>query len=213
MKSKPEYQCQVLGDSCLIFLFFDHISTENTQFILSLFRSLSSEKDFLDLVPAYCDIAIHFNPLLHTEQEVRIIVDQHLSKLEVKQDFLEKVHRLAVLYDGADLQRVSELTNLDEKEIVRRHSMVQYRVAMIGFLPYFPYLIGLDPTLQVPRLESPRTKVPAGSVSIAGEQTGIYPSASPGGWNLIGRMNPEKLKNLEPGDKVEFIEVKHEDQL
>ena len=213
MSIKREYKCHQLGDSCLIFVFFDSISEDNSQFILSLFRSLQNEKGFLDLVPAYCDIAIHYDPLDNEAQEVRLIVDKHLKNLELKQDFLEKIHRLAVVYDGQDLARVASLTKLSKSETIQRHSQAQYTVAMIGFLPHFPYLIGLDPSLHVPRLETPRERVPEGSVAIGGEQTGVYPEASPGGWNLIGRMNPEHLQLLEPGDKVEFFEVKNEDQL
>jgi KipI family sensor histidine kinase inhibitor len=123
------------------------------------------------------------------------------------------LHRFPVIYDGEDLERVAQLTQLDKTDIIHRHTKVQYTVAMLGFLPYFPYLIGLDPSLHLPRLEMPRSKVPQGSVAIGGGQTGVYPCESPGGWNLIGRMDAEKLKSLEPGDKLEFFEVQNEDQL
>jgi len=213
MSIKREYKCHQLGDSCLIFVFFDSISEDNSQFILSLFRSLQNEKGFLDLVPAYCDIAIHFDPQVISEQEIRNKLDQYLQPFDTKTLAPVKSYRFPVVYEGQDLARVADLTKLSATEIIHRHSQAQYTVAMIGFLPHFPYLIGLDPSLHVPRLETPRERVPEGSVAIGGEQTGVYPEASPGGWNLIGRMNPEHLQLLEPRDKVEFFEVKNEDQL
>jgi KipI family sensor histidine kinase inhibitor len=95
---------------------------------------------------------------------------------------------------------------------VRRHTAAVYTVAFVGFSPGFPYLLGLDPSLRVPRLDSPRTSVPAGSVGIGGDQTGVYPTATPGGWRLIGRtstalfdprLDPPAL--LRAGDTVRFV--------
>ncbi|WDE97896.1 5-oxoprolinase subunit PxpB [Lentisphaera profundi] len=213
MKSEREFNCQKIGDSCLLFVFFDRISIEHSRFILSLFRSLKSERDFLDLVPAYCDLAVHFNPQIISSQELTVIVRKHIENLSLELEAKVKLHKFPVIYDGEDLERVAQLTKLHRNEVIARHVAAEYTVAMIGFLPDFPYLIGLDESLHVPRLENPRAKVPAGSVAIGGEQTGIYPCNSPGGWNLIGRMDNEGLKLLEPGDKVKFFEVEHEDQL
>ena len=94
---------------------------------------------------------------------------------------------IPVSYDGEDLPEVASLTGLDAEEVVRRHTAPEYTVAFLGFSPGFPYLVGLDPALEVPRRDTPRTSIPAGSVGLAGGQTGIYPTASPGGWQLIGR--------------------------
>jgi KipI family sensor histidine kinase inhibitor len=116
-----------------------------------------------------------------------------------------------VVYDGQDLATVAGLTGLDAEEVVRRHTGPEYTVAFLGFSPGFPYLVGLDPALRVPRRDTPRTSIPAGSVGLAGDQTGIYPSASPGGWQLIGRTevtlfdpgrDPPAL--LAPGDRLRF---------
>lgn len=93
---------------------------------------------------------------------------------------------------GPDLADLAKAKNISEDEAIRIHSAVSYRIYMIGFLPGFPYLGGLDPVLAMPRLETPRTAIPAGSVGIGGSQTGIYPIASPGGWRLIGKT-PVKL--------------------
>ena len=118
---------------------------------------------------------------------------------------------IPVRYDGEDLDEVARLTGLDPEEVVRRHTAPTYTVAFLGFSPGFPYLVGLDPALEVPRLGTPRTSIPAGSVGLAGTQTGIYPTASPGGWRLIGRTevtlfdparDPPAL--LAPGGRLRF---------
>lgn len=112
---------------------------------------------------------------------------------------------------GPDLAAVAEHAGTDPDGIVARHTARTYTVAMLGFAPGFPYLLGLDPTLHVPRRATPRTRVPAGSVAIGGAQTGIYPRELPGGWNLIGRtpltlFDPgrEPPCLLGPGDRVRF---------
>ena len=118
---------------------------------------------------------------------------------------------IPVRYDGEDLPEVARLTGLDAEEVVRRHTAPEYTVAFLGFSPGFPYLVGLDPALEVPRRDTPRTSIPAGSVGLAGTQTGIYPTASPGGWQLIGRTevtlfdpdrDPPAL--LGPGSRLRF---------
>jgi KipI family sensor histidine kinase inhibitor len=118
---------------------------------------------------------------------------------------------IPVTYDGEDLEEVAGLTGLDADEVVRRHTGSEYTVAFLGFSPGFPYLVGLDPALEVPRRDTPRTSIPAGSVGLAGTQTGIYPTASPGGWQLIGRTDvtlfdpghdPPAL--LAPGGRLRF---------
>jgi KipI family sensor histidine kinase inhibitor len=118
---------------------------------------------------------------------------------------------IPVSYDGEDLPEVAGLTGLEVDEIVRRHTAPEYTVAFLGFSPGFPYLVGLDPALEVPRRDTPRTSIPAGSVGLAGGQTGIYPTASPGGWQLIGctevplfdpGRDPPAL--LAPGGRLRF---------
>jgi KipI family sensor histidine kinase inhibitor len=109
-----------------------------------------------------------------------------------------------VRYDGPDLGRVALTHGITEREVAERHAAAEYQVAMIGFRPHFPYLLGLDPALVTPRLATPRLKVPAGSVAIGGQQTGIYPVESPGGWNIIGRTDPVLLTPILPGDIVVF---------
>jgi KipI family sensor histidine kinase inhibitor len=122
------------------------------------------------------------------------------------------VLELAVYYDGADLAAVADRSGLTSAEVVRRHADREYVVLFCGFSPGFGYLTGLDEQLKLPRLGTPRTSVPAGSVAIADEFTGIYPRASPGGWHLLGhteaslfdvQRDPPAL--LTPGRRVRFV--------
>lgn len=117
-----------------------------------------------------------------------------------------------VVYDGPDLELVAETAHITPDEVVRLHTGATYEVAFCGFAPGFAYLTGLPEILQQPRLDSPRTKVPAGSVGIAGEFTAAYPRATPGGWRLIGRTEitlfdpkAETPALLQPGDSVRFV--------
>jgi len=119
---------------------------------------------------------------------------------------------------GPDLSFVAEHAGRKEREVIYIHSSRDYRIYMLGFLPGFPYLGGLDKRIHTPRLTAPRTKIPAGSVGIGGEQTGIYPMESPGGWQLIGRT-PLKLFDVngaepplyEAGDTIRFIPITSEE--
>jgi KipI family sensor histidine kinase inhibitor len=121
---------------------------------------------------------------------------------------------LPVLYggaDGPDLDAVAAQAGLSPAEVIERHAAGDYAVAMLGFAPGFPYLLGLDPALATPRLQTPRTRVAAGSVGIGGAQTGIYPRPGPGGWRIIGRtsavlFDPGRSSPslLLPGDRVRF---------
>ena len=113
---------------------------------------------------------------------------------------------------------MAELTGLSPQEIIRIHSGTDYRVYMLGFLPGFVYLGGLDPRIAVPRLQVPRVEIPAGSVAIGGSQTGVYPIASPGGWRLIGSTplafyDPEREKPIlcEAGDFIRFVPITPEE--
>ncbi|WP_315098484.1 allophanate hydrolase subunit 1 [uncultured Cellulomonas sp.] len=118
---------------------------------------------------------------------------------------------LEVVYDGADLAGVARLTGLTADEVVARHTGARYTVAFGGFMPGFAYLVGLDPALRVPRLDSPRERVPAGSVAIADEFSAVYPAATPGGWRLLGRCDADLFDVtrqppalLQPGTRVRF---------
>jgi inhibitor of KinA len=129
----------------------------------------------------------------------------------------DRVVRLPVCYGGAlgpDLEEVAALTGRSAQAVVSLHASPIYRVHMLGFTPGFPYLGGLDPALSVPRLEVPRSRIPPGSVAIGGDQTGVYPVESPGGWRLVGRTPLRLFDPLRPrpfllaaGDGLRFVPV------
>ena len=149
-------------------------------------------------------------------------VRQHLSKLRLAPEVLEAAAPgdgaadvvIDVVYDGEDLDEVAELTGMTPRDVVAAHTQTPWRVGFAGFAPGFGYLVGGDERLSVPRRSEPRTKVPAGSVGLAGEFSGVYPRSSPGGWQLIGRTEAE-LWNVDrdppallmPGRWVQFREV------
>ncbi|MEV5407377.1 allophanate hydrolase subunit 1 [Thermopolyspora sp. NPDC052614] len=125
-----------------------------------------------------------------------------------------EVVTIPVVYDGADLESVAELAGLTVDEVIARHTASELVVGWLGFAPGFAYLTGLDPVLRVPRLETPRTCVPAGSVAVAGPYSAVYPAASPGGWRLLGRTEArvwdvaaDPPSMLRPGTRVRFEAV------
>jgi len=205
---------QLIGDACVSLIFGDSISLGNSRKVLAAYHRLKgsrllSDLGIHDLVPTYRSLAVHFAP---GQDPVAVgeTLAESLSRTAApaEEGVVQpaKTVEIPVVYDGADLARVAALSGLTPGEVIRLHAGVAYPVAMVGFRPYFPYLIGLDPRLETPRLDAPRTRVPAGSVAIGGAQTGIYPEESPGGWNLIGRMAPERLQAILPGDTIIFIQ-------
>ena len=173
----------------------------------------------VECVPAYASVLVRFDPMhwledgRFSEQRLRDAIEAALRHAGSSETRPREV-TIPVCYGGAsgeDLHEVAAHAHLSPEEVIARHAKVTYRVAMLGFAPGFPYLLGLDPALSVPRRSSPRTCVPAGSVAIGGLQTGIYPQVLPGGWQLIGRT-PLRLFDPEadtpslllPGDRVRF---------
>ena len=169
-----------------------------------------------DVVPAPASLAVHLSPDYADAGDVTRLIAEHLAQPTATPDVERPVVDIAVSYggaDGPDLAAVADTLHLDRDEVVRRHCAVTYRVFMLGFLPGFPYLGPVDPSIQVPRLDVPRTCVAAGSVGLAGSQTGIYPRESPGGWQIIGRTAEILFDEartpparLMPGDRVRFVQ-------
>lgn len=169
-----------------------------------------------DVVPAYASLGVFFDDRLVGAFEVRAWLLRAWAALPDRStaDSTARIVEIPVLYGGdagPDLASAAAELGLDPHTLAQRHAAALYRVAMIGFAPGFPYLSGLDPALALPRLATPRTLVPAGSVAIGGAQSGIYPRGSPGGWRLLGRTpmhlfdprrDPPCL--LAPGDRVRF---------
>jgi len=186
------------GDGCLMLDFGNVISEELFGVIRDFDTALSgAQLPILETVPGYTTLAVYYDPLVISRAQLQSALAQ--IQPQKNTDTAERIVEIPVCYGGGfgpDLDFVCRHCGLTAEEVIRRHSAPIYRVHMLGFTPGFPYLGGMDKSLATPRLSSPRRVIPAGSVGIAGEQTGIYPMASPGGWQLIGRT-PEKL--FDPG--------------
>jgi KipI family sensor histidine kinase inhibitor len=174
-------------------------------------RACAQWPEVVSVVPAYASLQLQFDRPLHRlpqwEDRLRGITEQPLPTSTNP----GRRHRIPVRYDGPDLGTVSELTGLGIDEIIALHTGTEYRVYLLGFLPGFPYLGSVPEALRVPRRAEPRRSVPPGAVGLAGAQTGIYPSAAPGGWQLIGQTDVQLFDPareepflLAPGDRVRF---------
>jgi KipI family sensor histidine kinase inhibitor len=172
-----------------------------------------------ELVPGYVSLTVLLRDLPRRERaEAEAAVRGVVARVgEGAAELRTRIVSVPVAYGGDagfDLVDVAARTGLSPEEVISRHCAPTYRVAFIGFLPGFPYLMGLDPVLHLPRRATPRTRVPAGSVAIGGAQTGIYPVASPGGWHVLGRtavglFDPAATSPslLCAGDRVQFRPV------
>jgi inhibitor of KinA len=167
-------------------------------------RSLSAEVE--EAVPTYRSLLLFFDPLRVPRARLAARVERLLAALPARAEGRRgRLVHVPVSYGGElgpDLAFVAERNQLTESEVVSIHSSVDYRVYMLGFTPGFPYLGGMSPRIAAPRLDQPRPRIPAGTVGIAGEQTGIYPVESPGGWRLIGRT---PLRLFDPGSRAPFL--------
>ena len=161
-------------------------------------------------------LAVRYDPCAADAEVVRTWIMAELGLMRPVRRHHGKQHEIPVCYaDGPDLADVARETGMPVDEVVALHSGAEYTVAMVGFAPGFPYLVGLPEALRVPRLATPRNRVEAGAVAIAGEQAGIYPCASPGGWRVLGRtgvrlfdpMRAHAVARLMPGDRVRFVPV------
>jgi inhibitor of KinA len=173
-----------------------------------------------DIVPGYCSLGIHFDPL-HTDiVALERVIGEEATQVHDEVDPASRSHvvEIPVRYggaDGPDLAAVARAAQCAEADVVELHASRTYRVYMLGFVPGFAYLGRVDSRIVMPRHRVPRERVPAGSVGIAGEQTGVYPIATPGGWQLIGRTDAvmfdasrETPSLLQPGDLVRFVPVR-----
>jgi KipI family sensor histidine kinase inhibitor len=161
----------------------------------------------IDAVVAAHEVAIYFAAEPSDDYDARI---EELAALPID-SLAGRAHAIRVVYDGEDLVAVAAATRMSVADVIAAHAARTYEVASIGFLPGFAYLDGLDPRLELARRETPRSRVAAGALAIAGTQTAVYPFASPGGWHLIGRVidgpmfTPEHGARLAFGDRVRFV--------
>jgi KipI family sensor histidine kinase inhibitor len=207
-----------LGDSAVSVVFGTQRTPELLARIHSAARSLAAAgfPHVHDIVPAYLALTVFYDPLHVSYEEVAREVLEHCEKLTPARENDGKTadHRIAVRYDGLDIDWVCSSTGLSVEEVIVRHSAKTYTVDLLGFVPGFAYLSELDPSLQLPRRPQPRPRVAAGSVAIAAAQTAVYPLDTPGGWHIIGSTDtvlfdptrdPPAL--LAPGDRVRFERV------
>lgn len=222
-----KYALFPIGDKGIVINFGQTIDKKTHQKVKQAFYCLQKHKNnsILDIVPTYNTITIYFNWKTSSYKETKqwinacLATNDRLNKVVNRKTFME----IPVYYGdkfGPDIERVAKHNQISVKEVIKKHSSCEYLIYMMGFLPGFPYLGGLPDDLATPRLHSPRAIVEAGSVGIAGNQTGIYSISSPGGWNIIGQTPIEifqpKKKNsflLEIGNFIKFKPITIEEFL
>jgi len=208
-----------LGDSALLVEFENRIDASINQRCIALAEAIEACRiaGVRDIVPAYRTVAVYFDPLKTDRVQLRREVDRAIGTSAPAATALRQVIRVPVCYgaaDGPDIAEVAGFAGGSEDEVVAIHTSATYRVFMIGFSPGFAYMGPVAARIAAPRRATPRTTVPAGSVGIAGQQTGIYPSETPGGWQLVGRTplrvfdaarTPPSL--FRAGDTVQFFAI------
>lgn len=203
---EPKIICA--GDSAVVIEFGDSIDMKINARVQQLRRYIENSHlcGIVELVPTYRSLAIYFDPL--TVGDIGLFFEKLKSMAQITKGEISKgglVIVIPVCYGGEfgpDMENVASHTGISEEEIIRRHTAPDYYCYMLGFTPGFSYLGGMDESLATPRLKEPRKVIPAGSVGIAGKQTGIYPIDSPGGWQLIGRT---PLRLFDPQGEQPFL--------
>ena len=219
------FDCQPLGDQAVLLTFgqiIDEIVHGNIQQALQAIQAANFPW-VIDIVPSYTTVCVYYDvvqiALMDNHSPYKFVVDSLLALNIVKSTERHmSIIEIPVLYggeDGPDLSYVASYCGLTEDDVILRHTSREYKVHMLGFLPGFPYLSGLDETIAVPRKEVPSALVRAGSVGIAGQQTGIYPLDSPGGWQIIGRttlplfdVTKTPPNTIQAGDTIKFVAIR-----
>lgn len=225
----PEYpRILPANDSSILIEFGDSIDYSiNAQVYVA--QAEIERSDFVDeiveTIPSYRSLLVEYDTTALTYTDIRDQVAPLVEKTVATETMIgeqsAELHQIPVAYGGdfgPDLETVAENAGLDAEEVIAIHSGTDYHVFMLGFAPGFPYLGGMDERIACPRLSTPRTRVPAGSVGIAESQTGVYPNESPGGWQLIGRtpialfdVNSDPPAAMLPGTQVNFVPISHEE--
>jgi len=207
------------GDRALFIELGDTIDPELNRRVRRLHLAIqeATPPGLVETVPAYRSLLVCYEPRDVSPQQLRATLELLVDKTGADEFPAPKVTEVPAVYGdeyGPDLEFVAEHNGLSPEDVVRLHAGKAYLIYVLGFTPGFAYLGGLSPRIATPRLATPRARIPAGSVGIAGNQTGIYPVESPGGWRLIGRtpvelFHPEKEPPslLQMGDYVEFVPI------
>ena len=210
-RSNVRVRVQPLGDSALIAELGSRLDTAINTRAIALAVALKKRRDVRQAVAAHGTVTVQFDP----DQITHDALELAIRRLATRRPPVEepgRLHRIPVVYDGPDLEQVAADLRLSLEQLIALHGRPIYRVFLVGFVPGWAYLGPLPDELVLPRRAVPRTQVPAGSVAIAGQETGIYPLASPGGWHLIGRTTVRLfLPDSDPpslfrvGDRVKFF--------
>jgi len=218
--TRPGIRCEAIAEDALLLRFGERIDVAVSAAVLAAAARVQQALPQLECVPAYASLLLRFDPLIwlsdgdaSPHERVQAAVRAALEATDAAVAAPRMVE-IPVCYGGAfgpDLDALAAHAGLDTEATIALHAGGDYRVAMLGFAPGFPYLLGLDQRLAMPRRADPRQRVPAGSVAIGGSQTGIYPAELPGGWQLIGRTplrlfdaNAASPALLQAGDRVRF---------
>ena len=212
------------GDSALVIEFGNEISVNINKKIRKMMDDIKKENidGIVELVPTYCSLLINYDVLKidynTLVEKLKTFLNNDLETAEGEEVTLVEIPTLYNDEVGPDLSYVAEHNKLSKEEVIKIHTGTDYLVYMLGFMPGFTYLGGMSEKIATPRLESPRLQIYPGSVGIAGKQTGMYPSMSPGGWRIIGRT-PLKLYNpnsdtpvyISSGDYVRYVSISEEE--
>lgn len=207
------------GDTAITVCFENEISKEVNGFVTSFTCAVEQKgiKGVIELIPAFNSVTVLYDSTVTSAGTLKIKLERIIKKLGGSQESNAVLYKIPVCYEeefSPDMKNVEAHTGLTREKIIEIHSSTDYLIYMLGFLPGFAYLGEMDKRLATPRLDSPRVEISRGAVGIGGEQTGIYPVASPGGWQLIGRTpvlvydrereNPILYKS---GDYIRFVPI------
>ncbi len=207
------------GDSSILLQFGNTIDPAINRKIAATVQLMREQhiNGVTDVIPAFCSLLINYDPRVISYEQIKRRMEA-LVKIDVTAgDTRKRVFEIPVCYGGEygpDIQNIADHAGLSVEEVIQIHTSRDYLIYMLGFLPGFTYLGGLDERIHTPRLANPRIRIPAGSVGIGGSQTGIYPMDSPGGWQLMG-MTPVKTYDpdrevpilVEAGDYIRFVAI------
>jgi inhibitor of KinA len=210
-RSTPRVRLHPLGDAALLAELGTRLDTAVNTRAIALAAALKKRRDVRQAVAGCAGVTVYFDP----DQTTYEALGAAIKRLATKRPPMEepgRLHRIPVVYDGPDLDAVASALSLSAQRIVELHTRPIYRVFLVGFVPGWAYLGPLPEELELPRRSVPRTRVPTGSVAIAGRMSGIYPLPAPGGWHLIGRTSVRLfLPDSDPpcllraGDRVKFF--------
>ena len=214
------------GENALLIYFGDKIDATLPEKIGNFANQLKNTLSdvIIDIIPSYTSLHVSYDLNKIAEQDLRTQIEQCLTQQESQSSVLESnTTHIPVYYGlevGLDLERLLAEKNLDLDVFIEIHTEQEYLIYAIGFSPAFAFLGEVDERIQLPRLPTPRIKIPAGSVGIAESQTAIYPADSSGGWNIVGRTlldlslnNPENVDKFRVGDKVKFYSITRDEYL